>query len=197
MLNNNCAFANNLSQPKTFRVNEFTPEALHAFQKSVATAISMGQPILPLYIESCGGDAHVLGGFMSTMEHGRENGVQFAGIVSGAAQSAGAVVFLYCDYRFMGSNGILMFHNLQMGLQGKAPDVHAEVNWWTLLEGSMFEKLSKWIKKPKGYLLNQLKKRFNSDWNINAAEAMELKLIEKVGVPIPALELNPHWSLRL
>lgn len=195
-VNNQCPLVHGISEPKIFKVNEFTQQALHAFQKTINYAISVGQPIINIYIESDGGDVNVLNGFLSMMDYGRKNGLQFAGFVSGCAASAGAMVFLYCDFRFMGSSANLMVHNIQLWVQGKNPDLHSEIKFVGEMEVFIFEKLSRWIKKPKDWLKKQLERRHNSDWNINSTEALSLKIIEHIGIPMSVFEIKSTYYFK-
>lgn len=156
----------------------------------------MGQPILNLYIESNGGDVNVLNGFLSMMDFGRKHGLKFAGFVSGCAASAGAMVFLYCDQRFMGASANLMTHNIQLSIEGKHPDLYSEIKFVEAMEISIFEKLSKWLKKHKGWLKKQLQNRQNSDWNINAEEALSLQIISQIGEPMAIVSLEPNYYFK-
>lgn len=165
---------NKADQPKSFFLTEFTPETVRAFQNTVTTAINIGQPFLPIYIESPGGSAYAMCAILSCMENGRGMGLKFATIVNGTAQSAGAITFAYGDpeLRFMSPFSTLMFHNLSMGAIGKVGEgLQLHINAQNL-ENRVFEKISKHLKKPKDWLKKTLEKKKNYDWELSAEEAV-------------------------
>ncbi len=184
-----------LIEPVSFTVNEFTPGALNAFEKALHKAHEMEQPVVPIKIQSDGGRADILFGMMSQMLKYRELGMQFAGIVSGTASSAGCCIFLYCDYRFMGEFSALMFHSVQLGLEGPLPNVRASLEWSHAENDRMNEVLSKHLKKNKNWLKNQMKKIPVDDWNISPQVALELGLATSTSLPQFNLRVSAEFSI--
>ena len=185
-----------VNDPVFFTLNEFSERSLTAFDKALSKARSCNQPIFPIKIQSDGGSVAIMLGFMSLMKEYREQGMQFIGSVIGSAASAGCVVFLFCDQRYMGEFSSLLFHSSFIGLEGPMPTVKAKVDFYTKEEVRINEVLSKHLKKPKTWLDNQMKKRGASeDWMIGADEAISLGMATKIGIPNITLVIDAGFSI--
>lgn len=189
-------FTQGISKPKEFNLSEFNPSSLSAFKNSVNAAFEMGQPIFPIYIDSYGGNADIMTGFISVMETYRKQGMIFATVVSGMAMSAGAIIFCYGDpdMRFMADSASLMLHGIQTGIEGRAVDVQKYSSYICQVQKSMFEKISRHLKKKPDWLEKEMKREMNSDYFLSAKESVEKGLASVIGVPIFNLEMEPKFG---
>ena len=184
-----------VNPPVHFVLNEFTERSLQAFSKSLLKASENSQPIFPINIQSDGGSAAILFGFMSLMKQYREHGIQFVSVVAGTAASAGCCIFLYSDYRYMGEFASLLFHSVQLGLEGPLPHVASQIGWHAEENRRMNEILSKHLKKSKTWLDNQLKKCTGDDWMISASEALALGMATEIRIPQFNLQISSQFSI--
>ena len=185
-----------VNDPCSFTLTNFDERSLHAFEKALQKARSFDQPIFPIKIQSDGGSVAIMLGFMSLMKKYREQGMKFISIVAGTAASAGCVIFLYCDERYMGEFASLMFHASFCGLEGPLPSIKNRIDWFNKEETKVNEVLSLHRKRPKGWIEGQLKKRGASeDWSMNAQEALDLKMATKIGIPTLTLVLYAGFSI--
>lgn len=188
-------FITSVSQPKSFFVEEFDSKALRAFSSSVSDAISMGQQILPIYIESDGGDSFILNGMLSIMDSARGKGLKFATIVAGKAFSAGAFLFAYGDskYRFVGNSGTLMFHGAQMSnFSGKFEEMKSVVRAIDKMETPFFAKISKHLGKRHDWLEKKLVSlNHNNDWFLGANEALAEGIANHIHLPVFSVDFTP------
>lgn len=182
-------------EPVSFNLGEFTERSLTAFEKALHKAEQFDQPIFPIRIQSDGGRADILFGMMSLMKKYRENGMQFASIVSGYAASAGCVIFLYSDFRFMGEFSSLLYHSVQLGLEGPLPNVKASLDWSNNENEKMNEIISKHLGKKKDWMKNQMKKNKVDDWQISPQLALELGLATSISIPTFNVRLSAEFSI--
>jgi ATP-dependent protease ClpP protease subunit len=183
---NGNSFVNNVSSPKTFFLEDFTPRTVRAFSSTVTDALTLGQEVLPIYIESSGGDIYSLNGMLSVMDAARKNGLQLATIVAGQAMSAGAYVFCYGDkgLRFAGSSATIMIHGMQLGgINGNLGDVKSLVDNLNNSEHSFFEKISSHLGKRKDWLVKNLSKRKDCDWFLTPEEAKVEGIVNHIHIP--------------
>lgn len=191
-------FIEQVSSPKSFFVDEFTPSALRAFTVCVNDAVNLGQGILPLYIESTGGSSFILNGFLSIIDSARERGMKVSTVVSGSALSAGAFLFLYGDkgYRFIGSAATLMLHEAQLSeLLGKFSEVKSFVNSFDKIEEPFYNRINKHLGKKPKWLENKLKKMQNNDWFLTAQEAYEEGFADHIHTPVFTLDIDTKISI--
>lgn len=184
-----------IAMPGVFHLTEFSERSLQAFSKTLHRAQENSQPLMPIFIQSDGGSAAILFGFMSLMDSYREKGMQFAGVVSGTAASAGCCVFMYCDYRYMGKFSSLLFHSTQLGFEGNLQEARQVVEWHGQENDMMNEVLSKHLKKPKDWIKKQLKNNLLDDWLITSEKALELGIATSLSMPEFNLIIRSEFSI--
>lgn len=172
-------------EPKSFFIEKFESHIIRSFSNRVTEAIELQQQILPIYIESPGGDMYVLNGILSVMDSARKKGLKFATITSGQAMSAGAFVFCYGDedLRFMGQEAILMLHGLSAGFEGRVTEMKGQSDIYEKYQYSTFEKISKHLKKKSDWLKKEMDKRKDKDWYLTSQEAKAINLANHIDIP--------------
>lgn len=190
--------SNRVEYPQFFVVNSFNDAALNAFNRSVDTAIATKQLLYPISIESNGGDADILYGMLSIIDKARKRGVAFATVTNSRAYSAGALLWSYGnkDLRFVGDHASLMFHScIIQNMNGKAPEVKNLISDIHVEQSNLFEKISKNLGKPKGWLTSKLKKQSDYDWFLTA-DAVEAEGLGRKYSPTFTLQLNEQYILQ-
>lgn len=169
---------NNIRQPQSFSLTQFCDQALAAFQKSVVTCLNTEQAVLPILIDSYGGNIDTMNGIISLIDYGKSRGLKFATVVNSKAYSAGAMVWAFGDenLRFIGDYGKIMFHSCSAVTGGKVPEMKTTVDAYHKDQDILFEKVSKNLKKPKTWLKNKLHKLKDYDWVLSADEVVSEKL---------------------
>ncbi|MAG25530.1 hypothetical protein CMI47_08120, partial [Candidatus Pacearchaeota archaeon] len=86
--------------PIIIRVNKFDEKSAKEFQESVAQAHNTGQKVIPVTIDSFGGQVYSLMAMISAIKHAE---LPVATIVEGKAMSCGAILFSFGEQgmRFM------------------------------------------------------------------------------------------------
>jgi ATP-dependent Clp protease protease subunit len=86
--------------PVIIRVNKFDEKSAQEFSEKMSDAHNTGQPVIPIVIDSYGGQVYSLMAMISEIEHAE---LPVATIVEGKAMSCGAILFSFGnkDMRFM------------------------------------------------------------------------------------------------
>ena len=110
--------------PVIVRVNKFDEESAKNFAADVAQAHNTGQKIIPIVIDSYGGQVYSL---MSMIAAIRDAELPVATIVEGKAMSCGAVLFSFGEegLRFMDKDATVMIHDVSSMDFGKIEELKA------------------------------------------------------------------------
>ena len=97
--------------PVVIRVRKFDEPAAKAFSDEMARAQNSGQPIIPIIIDSYGGQVYSLMSMISDIKHSR---IPVATIVQGKAMSCGAILFSFGaeGMRYMDPDATVMIHDV-------------------------------------------------------------------------------------
>lgn len=165
-------------------VREFDESAAETFATDVAAARRLRQPVLPVFIASPGGDVYPLLAMMDTL-------ASFDGMVVtvalGQAMSCGAVLFS-CGaegHRYVAPNATLLLHEVSSdAVDGKAEDQRVNMQETARLNRLLWERMSRNIGKPRGWLKREHERLKSLDWYLTAKGAVKIGLACKIGVPV-------------
>lgn len=190
------SFSQNLTQPKSFFVEDFTAQMLRSLNSCVNDSISLGQGILPITISSRGGCGFMLSGAISILEKAKKNGVKIATIVSGVAQSAGALLFCMGSpsLRFVPPLCSLMIHNPSLQeADGKLAEIKSLVGVLEKMNKPLLETVSKNLGKRANWLEKKLITKGGIDWYLDAEEALNEGIATHIHNPTFILEQSSHF----
>jgi ATP-dependent Clp endopeptidase proteolytic subunit ClpP len=167
--------------PVVVRVGKFDSDAAESFFESMGAAQMTGQPIVPVVINSEGGDVYALFEMVDAI---RKSKVPVATVVMGRAASAGAVLFTCGAHgmRFMSPNSSLMIHDLTSGSEGRPEEMKADVKENERLNKQLYALMESNIGKPKGHIWRRASRK-KADWYLTPEEAVGLGIASKVGIP--------------
>ena len=169
--------------PQTVRVKSFSEDALIAFSHEMSMAHYSGQPIIPIVIDSYGGDAYALFSMVDIIRTAKK---PVATIVEGKAMSCGAVLFT-CGtegYRFIGPHATIMLHDVATeDMTGKAEDVKVGAKETGRLNKRMWKLMEQNIGQPTGYLWKIAQARGRTDWYMDPKEAVKHNVANHIRIP--------------
>ena len=110
--------------PVIIRVNKFDEESAKKFVAEMAQAHNTGQKVIPIVIDSYGGQVYSL---MTMIAAIKDAELPVATIVEGKAMSCGAVLFTFGEEgrRFMDSDATVMIHDVSSMDWGKVEELKA------------------------------------------------------------------------
>jgi ATP-dependent Clp endopeptidase proteolytic subunit ClpP len=169
-------------QPVIIRVNKFDEESAAKFQLEVAQAHNTGQGIIPVIIDSYGGQVYSLMTMISAIKHSE---VPIATIIEGKAMSCGAVLFTFGaqGHRYMDQDATLMIHDVSSMDWGKVEELKAGAKEADRLNDKIYKMMALNCGKKEDYFLKIVDKKKHADWFIDANEAKKHGLANQLRVP--------------
>ena len=168
--------------PVVIRVNEFTNSAAKSFHAQMTKAHNTGQPVIPIIIDSYGGQVYSLMSMISSIKHAE---LPVATIIEGKAMSCGAILFSFGEegMRFMDPDATLMIHDVSTSVWGKVEEVKADSAEADRLNQKVYRMMAHNCGKKEEYFLELIHQKGHSDWFIDAAEAKIHNLANQIRVP--------------
>ncbi len=175
--------------PKIVRVTEFDEPSLEKFAEQMTEAQNSCQPIIPIVIDSYGGQAYALTGMLSVIDN---CSVPVATICQSKAMSCGAILFAYGTegYRFMDPNSTLMIHDVAAMNFGKIEELKSSTKQCELLNKTMYSRLAKNIGKPEDYILKLITEHKHADWYLTAKDAKKHNIANHLRIPEFEIEMK-------
>lgn len=170
------------AEPLVVHVSKFSEGAARRFAAEVAQVKASGQPILPISIDSPGGDAYALLSMIDTIE---ATGLPTLTLASGKAMSAGAIL-LACGtkgMRYATPRTTIMVHEVAGGSFGKAGDMASDAEEIARVNTSLFEMLNKSAGKKSGFFQKLHTQAGRADWFLTPEQAKKHGLIDIIGHP--------------
>ncbi len=171
-----------MEAPHTVYVNNFDEEASKLFIEDFTKATNSIQPIIPIIIDSYGGDVYSLLSMIDVIENSSK---PVATICTGKAMSCGAIL-LSCGtkgHRYIGNHATVMIHDVSAYSDGKFEEVKSNARETTRLQKEMFNILDKNADKYTGYFDRLVFRRGRSDWYMKADEALKHGIVDHIGIP--------------
>tara|TARA_R110002110_G_scaffold334549_4_gene545474 strand:- start:1411 stop:2013 length:603 start_codon:yes stop_codon:yes gene_type:complete len=169
-------------QPVIIRVNKFDEKSAQDFNSKMATAQSTGQKVVPVVIDSYGGQVYSL---MSMISAIKSSEIPVATIVEGKAMSCGAVLLSFGEagLRFADENATIMIHDVSSGGQGKIEELKADVAEADRLDEKIFTMMARNCGKKDDYFKKKVFNKKHADWFMDATEAKRHGLVNHIRVP--------------
>lgn len=179
--------------PVVIRVNEFDKDSAKEFAQQMSMAQSTGQTVIPIVIDSYGGQVYAL---MSMIDAIKASRVPVATIVEGKAMSCGAVL-LTCGaegMRFAAPHATIMIHEVSTGSFGKVEEIKTDAKEVDRLNDKILKIMAKNIGKDEDYFLEEIHHKKHADWFIEPEEAKEMNLVNHVRMPEMMLTVDVKYK---
>lgn len=180
-------------EPVVIRVNKFDEEAAKKFEAAMSTAQSTGQPIIPVVIDSYGGEVYSL---MSMISNIKSSKIPVSTIIEGKAMSCGALLFSFgaSGLRFMDRHATIMIHDVSSGAHGKIEEIKADAKEGDRLNQLLYREMATNCGKDPEFFLRQIHDRSHADWYLDAGEAQSIGLANHIRVPELRLKIDVDYS---
>jgi len=169
-------------QPVIIRVNKFDEDSANKFQLEIAQAHNTGQKVIPVIIDSYGGQVYSLMTMVSAIKNSE---LPVATIVEGKAMSCGAVLLTFGEdgMRFADADATIMIHDVSSGGFGKIEELKADVKEAERLDEKIFTMMARNCGKKDDYFKKKVFTKKHADWFMDAAEAKKHGIVNHVRVP--------------
>lgn len=182
--------------PRVLRVKSIDEDSVKAFSKELSLAHQSRQPIIPIVIDSYGGDVYAL---LSMIDILKSAHLPIATIVEGKAMSCGAILFT-CGtegHRYIGPNATLMLHDVSATdvPSEKIEEMKASTKEMDRLNRKLWRMVAKNIGKPLKEVVEIVQGKGRADWYLTPAEALRLNIANRIGIPTLHTQVVVEMSL--
>ena len=179
--------------PIVIRVNKFDEESAKKFSDAMSEAQNTGQPIVPVVIDSYGGQVYSL---LSMVANIKASKIPVATIVQGKAMSCGALLFSFgaFGHRYMDKHATIMIHDVSTGAHGKVEEIKADAKESDRLNQWLYREMATNCGKEEEYFLKMIHERSHADWYLDATEAQSHGLANHLRVPDLKLKIDVEYS---
>lgn len=175
--------------PVIVRVNTFDEKSAKEFQDQMALAHNTGQKVIPVVIDSYGGQVYSLMTMISAIKHSE---LPVATIVEGKAMSCGAVLLTFGEegMRFADPDATVMIHDVSSGGFGKIEELKADVKEADRLDEKIFTMMARNCGKKDDYFKKKVFTKKHADWFMAATEAKKHGIVNHLRVPKFNIEVS-------
>ena len=183
---------------KVMEVNDFEEDSGADFDEALWEFFDKGQTILPIVVDSFGGQVYTLLRFLDTLDSLKKAGATIMTIGRSKCMSCGSVLVSAGTkgFRFIDPSATIMIHEVSSGIwSSKNEEVQASAEETERLNKLLLEQLSIFSGKNKNFYKKEIHRKGHADWFISAKEAVHLGLVDKIGSPKIKLELKLDMTL--
>jgi len=179
--------------PVIVRVRKFDEPAAKTFSEEMVKAQNTGQPIIPVVIDSYGGQVYSLMSMISDIKHSK---IPVATIVQGKAMSCGAILFTFGTegHRYMDADATFMIHDVSSFARGKIEEIKADVGEAERLNQKVFKMMAKNCGHHEDYFLDIVHDKGHADWYLELDEAKKHKIVNHGYVPELKIRANVEFD---
>ena len=180
--------------PIIIRVNKFDEESAKEFTDAMSRAQNTGQTVIPIVIDSYGGQVYSLMAMIAEIKASR---VPVATIIEGKAMSCGAILFSFGaeGKRYMDPDATLMIHDVSSGAWGKVEEIKADAKEVERLNKKVYEMMARNCGKPSDYFLKMVHERGHADWYLDANDAKGHNLANELRIPTLTCKIDLNYIL--
>ena len=161
----------------------------------MAVAHNTGQPIIPIIIDSYGGEVYSL---MNMISEIMNSDLPIMTIAQGKAMSCGAVLLSFGDdgMRYADPNATIMIHDVASGAFGKVAEVKSDVKEAERLNKKIFSMVDVNCNQPNGFFMKKLKDKDRADWYLTAKKAKKFNLVNHLRVPTFTVDVEVKMKIK-
>jgi len=181
--------------PIMIRVNKFDEDSARKFSAEIAAAHNTGQKIIPIVIDSYGGQVYSLMSMIGAIQNSE---LPIATVVEGKAMSCGAVLFTFGEEgrRFMDKNATIMIHDVSSMDWGKVEELKAGAKEADRLNKAIYTMMAQNCGKDDDYFMDIVDKKKHADWFIDSKEAVKHNLANHLRIPTMDIDISVKIKLK-
>ena len=181
--------------PTIIRVRKFDEPAAKEFTNLMTKAQNTGQPVVPVIIDSYGGQVYSLMSMISDIKHSK---VPIATIVQGKAMSCGAILFSFGadGRRYMDLDATVMIHDVSSMNWGKIEEIKAGAEETERLNQKVYQMMAENCGHHKDYFLDMIHEKGHADWFLDADEAKKHNLANHLHIPEMKIETKVNFKFK-
>lgn len=176
---------------------DFDEGSLCQFSDGYTNALNSKSKILPIEIDSYGGEVDVLNGMLSYIEDFKAKGGIVMTYCGSKAMSCGSVLLAAGSkgYRFLSPRAHVMIHEVAGVEFGKLNDQKNGIKHTEVLNTELFAYLDKAAEKEPGYFETLCTKNKNADVFLTAKQCIEHGLADEVRIPNLVADISINYKI--
>lgn len=176
---------------------DFDEGSLCQFLDGYTVAINSGSNILPIEIDSYGGEVDVLNEMISKIEDFKAHGGIVMTYCGSKAMSCGSVLLASGSkgYRFVSPRAHVMIHEVSGIEFGKLNDQKNGIKHTEVLNQELFAYLDNAAEKESGYFEALCTKNKNADVFLTAKQCIEHGLVDEIKIPVLKSHIKVEYSI--
>jgi ATP-dependent Clp protease protease subunit len=181
-------------EPITVVIDKIQGDIAKNLAEQIVKIRQLGQPFIPVLIDSYGGDVYTALGIRSQL---LATGLPLISYCPSKAMSAAAFLTacMTRGYRYAAPAATFMIHDVSSFAVGKIQDIKVDAAEGQRLADLIFGLMDQGCGRRPGMIQRELKKRVNTDWYLTAQEALNLGLIDHIGQP--EFQLETHVAFKV
>jgi len=181
--------------PTVIRVRKFTEDMAKTFSVEMAKAQNTGQPIIPVIIDSYGGQVYSLMSMISDIQHSK---IPVATIVQGKAMSCGAILFSFGaeGHRYMDPHATVMIHDVSSMGWGKVEEIKADAAETERLNQKIYTMMAENCGHHKDYFLDIVHDKGHADWFLEIDECRKHNLTNHTHIPEMKISVKVSFDFK-
>lgn len=166
----------------------------HELEIAEAHAKRSKQDIVPIVIDSYGGDVYALLSMIDAINHCK---LPVATIVEGKAMSCGAILFT-CGtegHRYIGPNATVLIHDVSSFSFGKEAEIRADAEEVTRLNKHVYKLMARNCGySDENYFYDIITQKRGADWFITPQECKDHNIANHIRIPSMEVDVKLSWK---
>lgn len=183
--------------PTVIEVNEFDADGVRSFERSISQAMQGDQKVIPVVIDSFGGDVYSLFRMVDLIRVAQGRGLVVATVATGKAMSCGAVLLAAGTegFRYATPETMIMVHEVSSMVYGKSTDMVVDAKVARSQTNRLYAILDEACGKDSGFWEKKVHGNKNADLYLTAKDALKVGLISGIGLPTLKVSaiINYEW----
>jgi ATP-dependent Clp protease protease subunit len=187
-----------VARPVVINVTAFDEAGAARFRDDIDRASQTGQPVIPIVIDSLGGDIYALLSMLDAIEAVRGSH-HVATIAHGRAMSCGSVLLTAGDEgkRFVAPSATVMVHDAATTISGKTASAEADANECRRLDDLTYAIMDRRCGHKAGYFRRLVHDHDHGEVYLSPKDAVKHKIANHVGVPSLTVMVDVAWAFTL
>ncbi len=179
--------------PIMINITQIDEETAAEFREAMSMAHNSGQSVIPIIIDSYGGNIHSLISMIDTIKNSQR---KIATVITGKALGCAAILAAMGTpgYRFISKHASIMLNNLTKEVSSKKDDFKPDIREVERLYKMVCELVDNNCHQMTGYFESLIKDKGGCDLYLEALDAIEYKLIDHIGSPWFEVDIYLNYS---
>lgn len=193
-INKNIKYDCLIKEPKIVEVTSFNEDGYSKFRKDFEIAHNTGQNIIPVIIDSYGGQAYSLLGMIGIIQQSK---IPVATILQSKAMSCGAILFS-CGkegMRYIAPLATILLHDVSSYSTGKIEEIKSDAKESDRLNSLVYKTLDENCRQKKNYFKALVHQKGHADWYMDAKESIKHNLANHIGIPNLKVKVGIEFEL--